>query len=180
MSATGNNVYYVDEIDRLDWIRRFAAMTRSRRWTCVAFCQMTTHVHTIVDVPDTSLPNGMQYLNREYSRRFNQRHDRVGQLVRSRYGSRRITDTYDLAGVYAYVVLNPVVEGMCPRAEDWRWSSYATNTGIADDFSFVDATIVLAEFGGSSDALRQFIAAEAKARLSRRAAAGYQIPDVAV
>ena len=131
----------------------------SMRWTVLAFCQMTTHVHAIVDVPDTSLPRGMQYLNREYSRRFNARHDRFGHFVRKRFGSRRITSGRDLAGVYAYVVLNPVSEGMCPRAEDWRWSSYATTLGLTNDFGFADAHLVLAELGGALEALRALVTA---------------------
>jgi putative transposase len=106
----------------------------------------------------------MQYLNREYSKRFNARHDRSGHFVRRRYGSRRIMNAADLLGVYAYVVLNPVKEGMCPRAEDWRWSSYATTLGLTDDFCFVDAGIVIAELGGSLDALRTLVASRAPPR----------------
>ena len=180
VNATGNNVYFVDEIDRMTWIRRVVATIRARRWKAVAFCQMTTHVHAILDIPDMTLPAGMQYLNREYSRDFNYHHDRVGQLVRSRYGSRRLIDGADLLGTYAYVVLNPVVEGMCPRAEDWRWSSYATSAGIAAEFPFVDASLVLAELGGSVEALRGYVAGERERRLALEATARYQIPDVVV
>ena len=126
-----------------------------------AFCQMTTHVHAIVGVPDASLPWGMQYLNREYSKRFNLRHDRSGHFVRKRFGSRRIADGPDLLGTYSYVVLNPVRERMCPRAEDWRWSSYATTLCLTSDFSFVDARIVIAELDGSTDALRRLVMARA-------------------
>jgi hypothetical protein len=103
----------------------------------------------------------MQYLNREYSKRFNARHDRSGHFVRRRFGSRRITDGRDLLGAYAYVVLNPVSEGMCPRAEDWRWSSYATTLGLTTDFGFVDARLVLAELGDSIDALRSLVTVRA-------------------
>jgi hypothetical protein len=50
---------------------------------------------------------------------------------------------------------------MCPRAEDWRWSSYATTLGLTEDFAFVDARIVIAELDGSVDALRALVAARA-------------------
>jgi putative transposase len=122
---------------------------------------MTTHVHAIVDVPDASLPRGMQYLNREYSKRFNARHNRSGQFVRRRFGSRRITSGRDLVGAYAYVVLNPVNEGMCRRAEDWRWSSYAAALGLTTDFGFVNASMVLAELDDAVDALRSLVTARA-------------------
>ena len=103
----------------------------------------------------------MQYLNREYSKRFNACHDRFGHFVRRRFGSRRIIDGRDLLGTYAYVVLNPVKEGMCPRAEDWRWSSYATTLGLTEDFGFVEASVVIAELSGSVDALRRLVTARA-------------------
>ncbi len=80
--------------------------------------------------------------------------------MRRRFGSRRITSGRDLLGTYAYV-LNPVKEGMRPRAEDWRWSSYATTLGLTDDFGFIDARMVIAELDGAVDALRALVAARA-------------------
>jgi REP-associated tyrosine transposase len=167
VNATGNWAYYLDDVDRMAWIRRLVRTLDRHRWVCLAFCQMTTHVHLAVSVPDSSLPDGMRYLNREYSKDFNARHDRVGYLVRKRYGSRRIEDAADLLGVYAYVVLNPVREGMCRRAEDWPWSSFATTAGLRRDFPFVDASLVLAELGGSTAALRAVVTAQQERTLVR-------------
>jgi putative transposase len=161
VNATGNWPYFIDHVDRQHWIRLFEHVTSTYGWAVPAFCQMTTHVHAIVDVPDGSLSQGMQYLSREYGKRFNVRHDRVGSFVRRRFGSRRIVDARDLLGTYAYVVLNPVKEGMCPRPEDWRWSSYPKTLGLTEDYGFVDARIVLAELGDSTDALRMLVAARA-------------------
>ena len=105
----------------------------------------------------------MKYLNLEYSKDFNARHGRFGTFVRRRYGSRRVEDGEDLLGTYAYVVLNPVREGMCPRPEDWPWSSFATTLGISRDFPFVDASKVLDELGGSTGALRDYVASRQEA-----------------
>jgi putative transposase len=168
VNATDDWAYYSDDVDRIVWIRRLVQTVERHAWTCVAFCQMTTHVHLLVQVPDQSLPVGMRHLNREYGKDFNTRHGRVGYLVRKRYGNRRIEDDADLLVAYAYVVLNPVREGMCPRAEDWRWSSFATTIGISRDFPFVDGAVVLAVLGGAStDALREFVASQLTARPGR-------------
>jgi putative transposase len=161
VNATGNWAYFIDDLDRRTWIGLLARVVDDYGWTAPAFCQMTTHVHAIVDVPDASLSRGVQYLSREYGKRFNARHDRSGHFVRRRFGSRRITSGRDLLGTYAYVVLNPVKEGMCPRAEDWRWSSYATTLRLTDDFGFIDARMVIAELDGAVDALRTLVAARA-------------------
>jgi putative transposase len=172
VSATGNEQYYVDNDDRIGWIGLLTGVLDRFDWRCVAFCQLSTHVHLIVDVPDISLPLGMKQLNMAYSKDFNARHDRVGQFVRSRYGSRRIIDGRDLVATYAYVVLNPVIAGLCPRPEDWRWSSYGTTLRISDDFPFVEASLAVAEAGGSTEALRRAVDARARERLSAMATAG--------
>ncbi|HKN62953.1 MAG TPA: transposase [Gaiellaceae bacterium] len=172
MNATGNELYYLDDDDRVRWMRMLAKALDRFDWVCLAFCQLSTHVHLIVSVPDTSLPLGMKQLNMGYSRDFNARHERVGQFVRRRYGSRRILDGRDLVATYAYVVLNPVVAGLSPRPEDWRWSSYATALGVSADFQFVDASLAIAEAGGSIEALRRTVDARAGERLSPLARAG--------
>ena len=138
----------------------------------MAFCQMTTHVHFVVDVPDRSLATGMKSLNMAYSSDFNARHDRVGQFIRRRYGSRRIEDGVDLLGVYCYVVWNPVAAGLCIDPADWRWCSYATTLGISNDFPFVDAALAIAEAGGTPERLRQVVDSRGRSLLARKAMTG--------
>jgi REP element-mobilizing transposase RayT len=170
--ATGGERYFADNTDRIGWIRLLARVLSVHGWTCLAFCQMSTHVHAVLSVPDLSLPLGMKELNMGYSRDFNAQHDRVGQFVRRRYGSRRIADGRDLLGTYAYVVLNPVTAGLVPRPEDWRWSSHATGLGISSDFPFVDASLVVTEAGGSLDDLRELVEARGPTLLARMATSG--------
>lgn len=172
VNATGNEHYFEHRDDRIAWIRLLCRVLDRHSWTCVAFCQMTTHVHLILHVDDWSLGLGMKQLNQGYSKDFNARHDRVGQFIRRRYDSRRLVDGRDLLGTYAYVVLNPVTAKVCPAAEDWRWSSYATTLGISADFPFVDASLVVAETGGSGDGLRRFVEGRQRERLSLLATSG--------
>jgi REP element-mobilizing transposase RayT len=147
IGATGWELYFADVDDRMLWVRRLVATLDRFQWTCVLLCQMTTHVHLIVDVPDDSLPRGMHTLNFAYSRAFNDRHGRRGYLVRSRYWSKRIRDEAQLQTTYRYGARNPVRAGVCGRAEEWRWSSVSTSCGLTDYFPFVDATCVLGLFG---------------------------------
>jgi len=167
VNATGNWVYFLDEVDRVSWVRRLVQILDRVAWTCIAFCQMSTHVHLLLSVPDESLPVGMRDLNREYSCEFNLHHGRSGTFVRKRFGSRRIEGAADLLGVYSYVVLNPVAERLCLHPEEWRWSSYRTTLGMSEDFPFVDGSRVIAEAGGTPGALRQAVAGAARARPHR-------------
>src|SRR5260221_4128626 len=106
VNATGDWDYFLDPTDRIIWVRRLVQTVACVRWTCLAFCQMSTHVHLLLKVEDASLSDGMRDLNREYSWDFNLRHGRVGTFVRDRFGSRRIESGRDLLGAYAYVVRN--------------------------------------------------------------------------
>ena len=142
VQATGPSPYYVDHIDRLDWLRRFIRTLDRYAWTCLIVCQMTTHVHTLVDVPDRSLSEGMQRLNCGYGKEFNARHERRGNLVGQRFWSSRCTTEEALLARFRYIALNPVEAGVCERAEEWFWSSFATSCGLANTFPFVDATPV--------------------------------------
>jgi hypothetical protein len=114
-----------------------------------------------VEIEDESLASGMQWLNSEYSKAFNDRHGRVGYLVRDRFWSRRKEDEAALLTSYRYVVDNPVRAGIVRRAEEWPWSSFATTVGVSAAFPFVDASPVLGILGGDErraiGALRQFV-----------------------
>jgi REP element-mobilizing transposase RayT len=167
VNATGHWDYFLDDVDRITWIRLVVSTTSEMSWKCVAFCQMSTHVHVLLDVPDPSLAIGMRELNREYSCAFNLRHGREGTFVKKRFGSRRVENGNDLLATYAYVVLNPTREGLCVRPEEWRWSSYRTTIGVASDFPFVDATSAIAEAGGNSADLRRAVESAARARLKQ-------------
>jgi putative transposase len=166
--ASGPSPYFRDEIDNMSWIRLFVRTAKRHDWTCIAVCQLSTHWHAIVDVGDFSLPEGMQYLNGEYSRVFNDRHTRVGYLVRDRYWSRRKQTESELINAYCYLANNPVAAGIVARAEDWAWSSHATTIGLSDAFSFVDARAVVTHFGSNRaaarDALRRYVAGRAPTR----------------
>ena len=167
VNATGGWDYFLDEVDRINWVRLLAQTSGEMKWKCAAFCQMASHVHLLVDVPDNSLPIGMRELNRDYSCAFNARHGRVGTFVRQRFGSRRIEGGPDLLTAYSYVVLNPVAQGLCKRPEEWRWSSYRTTIGVVDDFPFVDSRTVVAEAGGTASALRRTVESAGRARPDR-------------
>ena len=166
MNAAGPAPYFRDDVDHIDWIRRLIRLLDKYDWKCVAFCQMTTHWHALVEVPDRSLSSGMHWLNSEYSKGFNARHGRVGYLVRDRFWARRKADEAALLTAYRYVVDNPVRAGIVDRAEDWPWSSFATTVGLKDAFPFVDATPVLACLGrdelAARRALRQLVNGSAR------------------
>jgi putative transposase len=138
-------LYRRDE-DRMDFLRGLARVTQKLEWTCLAYCLMTSHYHLIVDVPDGMLPSAMHRLNLAYVRNFNRKYGLRGHLQFEPYGARRIHGDADLAYSFKYVANNPVEAGLCVRAGDWPWSSYAGTVGLGPLATFVDPGLVLRYF----------------------------------
>jgi putative transposase len=158
IGATASEPYFRDDLDRLAWIRRLVAVLEQRNWTCVIFCQLTTHVHLVIDVPDESLPAGMHRLNFEYARDFNDRYERRGVLQRARYWSTPKKTAEELLAAYRYVAQNPVEAGLVWDPIQWRWSSFATSCGVDNAFPFVDARSIIEELGGDPRTLLELAA----------------------
>jgi REP-associated tyrosine transposase len=167
VGAASPELYYRDDVDNATWIRRLVATLDRHEWTCIAFCQLPTHVHVVVDVPNDSLPVGMHWLSSEYGKDYNARHGRVGALVRGRYWARRIEDDADLLGVVTYNALNPVQAGLVAEPEHWHWSSYATSVGLSESFPFVDATALLVQLGASPAAATRALRGHVSRRKGR-------------
>lgn len=152
---------YRDDVDRFEFLRRLASVTRRTAWTCMSFCLMRSHYHLIVDVRDKVLPPAMHSLNLPYARAFNRRYGLRGHVQFDRYGSRRIVDTDDLLDTYAYVVNNPVEAGLCQSADEWPWSSHAGTIGHVPQHEFVDSAVVLGCFDWPHEdpqaALRRYV-----------------------
>jgi putative transposase len=111
-----------DAVDRRLFVRLLRSCEDVNRWTCHAFCLMTTHYHLVVESARQELSRGVQRLNGRYAVTFNKRHGRYGHLFAERFSARLIESEEYLFDACAYVALNPVKAGLCNRPEDWEWS----------------------------------------------------------
>jgi putative transposase len=154
---------YRDDVDRLEFLRHLAEVTRKTGWDCLGYCLLKTHYHLIVRVDDGVMPRAMHRLNLAYARHYNRRHRLRGRVQFAPYGSRRLHDEGELLVAFAYVANNPVKGGLCRSPAAWPWSSYAGTVGTAGLSAFVDPREVLRVFdSGWTDprlALRAFVEA---------------------
>jgi REP element-mobilizing transposase RayT len=150
--AVRSTELFTDDVERLTFIGELAGMAAKLGWTVIAVVLMNTHYHLIVETADLSLADGMHRLNFRYACRFNSIHRLRGHVLEARYFSKRIGDDAQLIAAYAYVARNPVKAGLCAKADDWPWSSYAALVNGTESFTFVDASRILELFGGGEDA----------------------------
>ena len=141
---------FLDNGDRELFLRLLGTCVERFSWILTAYVLMSNHFHLVIQLTEETLSRGMQWLNGEYSRKFNRSHKRVGHLLQGRPDIRLIDgETYG-SEVLRYVVLNPVRAGMVARPEDYVWSSHRAILGdvAAPDWLAVDD--VLVEFGSES------------------------------
>ncbi len=129
--ARGNarrNVF-LDDHDRVDFLRRLERIATARGWGCLAYCLMGTHFHLAVQTRQADLHDGMRDLLGRYAWSFNRRHDDVGHLFRDRYHAVVIERDGQMEATIAYILRNPVKAGLVDDPLDWRWSNCATLMG---------------------------------------------------
>jgi putative transposase len=83
--ATDHEVFFADSVDRTGFDRLLELTVKRYEWTLHAFCQLTNHVHLLIQTPKPTLSRGMQFLFGQYVAEFNTRHGRRGHLVQGRY-----------------------------------------------------------------------------------------------
>ena len=93
-----------------------------------AYVLMPNHVHLLVTPRQaTSVSAFMKQVGQRYAQYFNRTYSRTGAFWEGRFHSSIVdTDRYFLA-CHKYIELNPVRAGLCGRAADYQWSSFATN-----------------------------------------------------
>ena len=150
-----------DDVDYTDFCNRLARTIRECGLTCRAVCLMPTHYHLMLDVRENALQTGMHALNGQYAQQFNRRHRRSGHLRGDRYSAVPIESDGHMLAAYRYVYRNPVKAGLCPRPQDWLWSSYRGAIGLEPKFGFVNDQLIHGLFGGHPEkaipAIRDFV-----------------------
>jgi putative transposase len=132
----------LDDADRDAFVDRLARIADRFRWRVYAYCLMDTHLHLVVETPDTTLGVGMQRLIGGHAFQFNRRHGRSGHLFAGPYYALPIERAAHLTQACVYVVSNPVRAGLVQTAADWRWSSYRATAGLEPTPPFIRTEII--------------------------------------
>jgi putative transposase len=160
VTSRGNEkqAVYRDDIDRQTWLRLLGRVVVHFGWRLHGYVLMNNHYHLIAETPTPSLSRGMRQLNGIYTQTFNRRHQRVGHLFQGRFHSVLVQKESHLLELLRYVVFNPVRAGLVDAASDWRWSSYRATAGEMAAPQWLQTSWTLAQFEGSRDRYREFVA----------------------
>jgi REP element-mobilizing transposase RayT len=115
--------------DRYDYYARLALVVKRCGWIVLADCQMTNHVHLLVQTPFANISEGMHFLNGTYAQSFNWHHGYRGHLWQDRFYSVVMEDNDQLKWAARYVVRNPVRAGIGDLPDEWKWSSCGVTAG---------------------------------------------------
>jgi putative transposase len=122
---------FEDGRDLRRFLRIFVAETERYGVDFLAGCPMGNHFHAIVTTPHGNLSDFMEQLEGQFAKYSNWRYERVGHLFQGRFRGVLIEHDIQLLTALCYVFFNPVSAGLCSRAEDYKWSTYAATVGLA-------------------------------------------------
>jgi len=156
VTSRGNarGAIYLDDEDRLNWLKLFNEVCSRFRWICHAYCLMTNHYHVVVETVKGNLSKGMRQLNGVYTQNFNRQHQRVGHVFQGRYKAILVEKDCYLLELSRYVVLNPVRARMVNDVADWPWSNYRAMMNQAAPLKCLKVNWLLSQFGSDKERAR--------------------------
>lgn len=105
-----------------------------------AYCLMGNHVHMLLKVQDESLETILKRIAGRYVYYYNVKYRRVGHLFQDRFKSEPVENNEYFLTVLRYIHQNPVKAKLCPKIDDYPYSSYVE---YFRDSSIVDIGFVL-------------------------------------
>ena len=90
----------------------------------ISYCLLPNHFHMIVSNPGVELSQFMWNIQNAYSKYFNLKYERRGQLFEWRFKAKVIDNDDYLSQCIAYVSLNPLKHGIVDSIDNYKWTSY--------------------------------------------------------
>lgn len=130
--SRGSNRFPIafDAVDFESLVGEIAKAAARYEWRVLAWCVVPNHTHFVMSATQAAFSNGFREMNGNHSRRTNRRHGRDAHLFKNRPWAIELATPAHLIGGIAYVLRNPVADGLVARAEEWPYSSYRASVGL--------------------------------------------------
>jgi putative transposase len=146
---------FLDEEDRLVFIRMLRKVTFQFDLRLFAFCLMTNHYHLYLSTPNANLSKAIKSLNHRFALYFLAKYqDKDGKVFKPRFMRRLVEDNLYSLNLIAYVHNNPYK--LVEEVSSWKYSSYPSYLGLQKDFDFIDYNWVWAQFANSTKSFVDF------------------------
>lgn len=124
--AVDHGVIFYSLEDRLVYYTLAASKARKHHITVILASIMFTHIHQSVQTPSlAALRSYLHDLNSAFSRLYNFRYSRDGQLFERPIGHSQKVTSKDKRSNYVYIANNHVEKRLCNEAMQERWSFLA-------------------------------------------------------
>lgn len=150
---------FIDGVDRESFLEILVQSKNIFGVRVYAYVLMDNHFHLLLETPLGNLSQFMRRFNITYTSYFNRCYNRVGHLFQGRYKSILVEKESYLSELSRYIHLNPVrIKGFKNKTpeEQWNylvnypWSSLKGYLSQRSKRSFIDYSLVLADFGGDT------------------------------
>ena len=112
----------------------------------ICFCLMPNHFHLLVrQVGELKISKLMGKVCTSYSKRFNKKYERVGQIFQDQFKSVLVDKNNQLLHLSAYIHTNPEVAGLVEKSENWKFNSYLNFIG-KEQYKLCSKNIILEQF----------------------------------
>jgi REP element-mobilizing transposase RayT len=124
---------FLEDADYINYLSKLREMKKKYKISVFCYCLMPNHLHLLVQ-QDSEIPlfRFMQALHTSYSMYFNWKYRKVGHLFQGRFKQKEVDKDEYLLQVSSYIHLNPLMDGLVEKLEDYQWSSYPDYIGLRE------------------------------------------------
>ena len=124
---------FTENADYVGYLERLRKCKDKHKISIICYCLMPNHFHLLLR-QDSKIPisSFIQSLHTSYSMYFNNKYNKVGHLFQGPFKQKEVDKDEYLLQVSSYIHLNPMVDGLAIKPEDYQWSSYPDYIGARE------------------------------------------------
>ena len=117
--GNGKQIIFDDDADYLRYLELLDKYNSNFNIEILAYCLMSNHIHLLIYDPEFNMDKLFRQVHSMYTRSFNYKYGRTGNLFQGRFSSKGIEDDKQLMAALRYVLLNPEEAGFS-KACDYK------------------------------------------------------------
>lgn len=122
---------FLEKSDYLKYLEKLREYKEKHNISIICYCLMPNHIHFLLrQNAESPVYKFIHALHTSYSMNFNRKYNKVGHLFQGKYKQKEVDKDEYLLQLSSYIHLNPVIDGLVKKLEDYQWSSYLDYIGL--------------------------------------------------